>query len=154
MCLTHGHFYAHTKMPIISCDRMSPSSPPQILSALLQLIMHLQSAHFSRSVCFGNVPFINHHINFSFSDSLDMEEFQDTTRDSVYWFSMPIEKDRLVNSSVDDICKVCGHLPVYSVYIKKQVTKKGGSRKTARLFILFPPVVLVSPLSFCCFCIQ
>lgn len=147
--LTHGHFYAHTKMSITSCDRTSPCSPPQILSALLQLIMHLQSAHFSQSVCFGNVPFLNHHINFSSSDSLDLEEFQDTTRDGVYWFSMPVENDRLVSSSVDDICKVCGCLPVYSVYIKEQVTKKETPERQQD-FTLFPAVVL----PFYCFWIQ
>lgn len=38
---------------------------------------------------------------------------------------MPVENDRLVDSSVDDICKVHGCLLVYLVHFKKQVTKEG-----------------------------
>lgn len=59
-------------------------------------------------------------------------------------FSMPVENDRLVSSSVDDICKVCGCLPVYSVYIKEQVTKKETPERQQD-FTLFPAVVPVSP---------
>lgn len=105
---------------------MSPHSPLQVLLALLQLIMHLQSCTFFSecSVCFGSVLFLNSHINFSVSDSLDLEEFQDT-KEGIYCFSMSVENDRLVDSSVDDICKVHGCLLVYLVHFKKQVTKEG-----------------------------
>lgn len=118
---------------------MSPQSLLRILLALLQPIMHLQSICFSQcSVCFGNVLFLDHHINFSLSASLDLEEFQDATREVTYCFSMPVENDRLVDSSVDDICKVHGCWLVYSVYLKKQVTKKGTPERPQdfSLFIL------------------
>lgn len=76
-------------------------------------------------VCFGNVPFLNRRINFSVSDSADLEEFQDTAREDIYCFSMPVENVGQLDSAVDDICKVRGCLPVYSVNFTKQVTKKG-----------------------------
>lgn len=57
---------------------------------------------------------------------------------------MPVENDRLVDSSVDDKCKVHGCLPVYSVYLKKQVTKKRTPKRQqdSSLFMLYPTTVL------------
>lgn len=72
-----------------------------------------------------------HHRNFSVSDRLDLEEFQDRTRESIYCFSVPVESDGLVDLSVGDLCKAHGCL---------QVTKKGTleRQQDSSLFILNP----------------
>lgn len=50
---------------------------------------------------------------------------------------MPIEYDRLVDSSVGDIYKVCGCLPAYSMYFKKQITKQLTPERFFTFYCLF-----------------
>jgi len=101
--------------------------------------MHLQSVPFSQSVQFGSIPFLNHHINFSISDGLDLEEFQDTTREGIYCFSMPLENDRLVDFSVDDIYVKCMDICQYSQYIlKSRLLKRTPERQQDSTLYILP----------------